>query len=149
MINLVKLACKEIKLGFEYFSRLLNNDSKRNKFYDLNKLYATILSKYKNLKSMQDLDLSRKENFDRLVMLYNEFTSFGVHKLLLKKVVLHRKINFEEFYYMRAKRYISMYFENNKKRHEELNSSLGDVRKENIQLNEDIQKWKKMIFQMV
>lgn len=80
--------------------------SKRNKFYDLNKLYSTILSKYKTLKQMQNMDLTTRRNFDRLAVLYNEFTSFGVHKLLLKKVVLHRKINFEEFYYMRAKRYV-------------------------------------------
>lgn len=55
---------------------------------------------------MQGVDLASGKHFDRLALLYNEFTSFGVHKLLLKKVVLHRKINFEEFYYMRAKRYV-------------------------------------------
>ena len=80
--------------------------SKRNKFYDLNKLYSTILRKYRLLKQMQKMNLKDKRNFDRVAFLYNEFTSFGVHKLLLKKVVLHRKINFEEFYYMRAKRYV-------------------------------------------
>ena len=57
---------------------------------------------------MQGMDLSKRNNFDRLAIMYNEFTSFGVHKLLLKKVVLHRKINFEEFYYMRAKRYVKI-----------------------------------------
>lgn len=57
---------------------------------------------------MQEMEGKGSKGIDTMLILYNEFISFGLHKQLLKKAVLHRKINFEEFYYMRAKRYVSI-----------------------------------------
>jgi hypothetical protein len=42
-----------------------------------------------------------------------------------------------------------MYFENNKKINEEQNKELGRVRKENIELNDQIQKCKRKILSLV
>ena len=42
-----------------------------------------------------------------------------------------------------------MYFENNKKINQELNQQLGSVRKENIDLNDKIQKCKRKILDLV
>lgn len=42
-----------------------------------------------------------------------------------------------------------MYFEDNQTIHSKLNQNLHNLRKQNIDLNEDIQKWKKEILKMV